>query len=88
MLVKSRLLVAITVPFAFLLYAAASVHAQDAPSSFLNWLHQTTRTDARHRPEPLPPLPRARPAESGPAAVARNKPATLTPDIESARIPD
>ena len=46
----------------FFLCSAASVQAQDAPSSFLTWLHRISRTGAHHR-APLPPLPRPRPAE-------------------------
>jgi hypothetical protein len=46
----------------FFLCSAASVQAQDAPSSFLTWLHRINRSGAHHR-APLPPLPRPRPAE-------------------------
>ena len=59
----------------FFLCSAASVQAQDAPSSFLTWLHRISRTGAHHR-APLPPLPRPRPAELVPKpseAAAPNK---------------
>jgi hypothetical protein len=46
----------------FFLCSAASVQAQDAPSSFLTWLHRINRSAVHHR-APLPPLPRPRPAE-------------------------
>ena len=39
-----------------LLLCDASVQAQDAPSSFLDWLHHRDRTSADHRPAPLPPF--------------------------------
>jgi hypothetical protein len=72
---------------AFLLLAAASVHAQDADSSFLTWLHHVGRTGAHHRAAASPPLPRPRPAELAqrPAELA---PATVTPHQTSAHIPD
>jgi hypothetical protein len=61
-----------------LLLCDASVHAQDAPSSFLDWLHHRDRTSADHRPAPLPPLPRARPSKLSPTAITPNKPEAVT----------
>ena len=58
-----------------LLLCDASVHAQDAPSSFLDWLHHTARTSTDHRPAPLP---RARASKLSPTAVTPNKPQGVT----------
>jgi hypothetical protein len=92
---KLRVLGAVTLSLSLLLWDL-SVHAQDAPSSFLDWLHRAARTGAHHRPAPLPPLPRARPSElsrtavtpNEPAAVTSNKPPFVTPNKTSAGIPD
>jgi hypothetical protein len=86
--VTLRILRAATLSLSCLLCTAASVHAQDAPSSFLTWLKHVTRTGAHHRHASLPPLPRARPAELGPAAVAPNEREAVTPNKTSEAIPD
>ena len=83
-----RILRAATLSLLCLLYAAASVHAQDGPSSFLDWLKHMTRTGAHHRHASLPPLPKARPAELEPAAAAPNKREAVTPAKTSEAIPD
>ena len=69
-----------TFALSFLLCAAAPVHAQDAPSSFLTWLHHAKHNAADHRAAASAPLPRRRPAEPTSALV--------TPNKTSARIPD
>jgi len=71
-----------------LLCAAAPVHAQDAPTSFLTWLKHVTHAGTHHRHASFPPLPKARPAEAGPAAVAADKREAVTPDKMSEAIPD
>ncbi len=75
---KLKVLGATALSLSLLLCAVAPVYAQDAPSSFLNWLRRIGRSGAHHRPAPLPPLPKARPAKLGPAAVTPNKPAADT----------
>jgi hypothetical protein len=80
-LVKLRVLGAVTFSLSFLLCAAASVQAQNAPSSFLTWLHRhVTRTGAHHRAGPSPPLPRPRPADLATPAVTPNKTSAGIPD--------
>ena len=81
-----RILRTATLSLLCLLCAAASVHAQDGPSSFLIWLKHMTR--AHHRHASLPPLPKARPAELGPAAAAPNNREAVTPAKTSEAIPD
>src|SRR6516165_4839756 len=73
-----RILRAATLSLLCLLCAAPSVHAQDGPSSFLIWLKHMTGTGAHHRHASLPPLPKARPAELGPAAATLNKREAVT----------
>ena len=68
-----------------LLLCDASVHAQDAPSSFLDWLHHTARTSTDHRPAPLP---RARPSKLSPTAVTPNKPQGVTSNKPEAVTPN
>jgi len=86
--VKLRILPAATLSLFCLLCAAAPVHAQDAPSSFLTWLKHVTRAGTHHRHASLPPLPKARPAEAGPAAVAPDRREAVTPNKMSEAIPD
>jgi hypothetical protein len=74
---KLRVLATLSLSLSLLL-CDASVHAQDAPSSFLDWLHGTARTSADHRRAPLSPLPRARPSKLSPTAVTPNKPEAVT----------
>ncbi len=86
--VKLRILPAAALSLPCLLCAAASAHAKDPPSSFLTWLNHMTHTGAHHRHASSPPLPKARPAELGPAAVAPNKHEAVTPNKTSEAIPD
>jgi hypothetical protein len=86
--VKLRILPAATLSLFCLLCAAAPVQAQDAPSSFLTWLKHVTRAGTHHRHASLPPLPKARPAEAGPAAVAPDRREAVTPNKMSEAIPD
>ena len=86
--VRSRILQAAVLSLPCLLCAVASVDAKDAPSSFWTWLNRVTRAGAHHRQASSPPLPKARPAELGPAAVAPNEREATTSNKTSEAIPD
>ena len=86
--VGSRILQAAVLSLPCLLFASASVDAKDAPSSFWTWLNRVTRTGAHHRQASSPPLPKARPAELGSAAVAPNEREAVKPNKTSEAIPD
>jgi hypothetical protein len=85
--VKLRMLRAATLSLFCLLCAAAPVHAQDGPSSFLTWLKHVTHAGTHHRHASFPPLPKTRPAEAGPA-VAADKREAVTPDKREAVTPN
>jgi hypothetical protein len=86
--VKLRVLRATTLSLFCSLCAAAPVHAQDAPSSFLTWLKHVTHAGTHHRHASFPPLPKARPAEAGPAAVAADRREAVTPNKREAVTPN
>jgi hypothetical protein len=86
--VKLRMLRAATLSLFCLLCAAAPAHAQDGPSSFLAWLKHVTHAGTHHRHASFPPLPKARPAEAGPAVVAADKREAVPPNKMSEAIPD